>query len=573
MSPRRVACLLALAALPACGRPHPAPAAPIAPPAIAAMDGSADLGAWPDLDRSLSGERDGDRDIALVIGVEEDGAVPGRPGARMLARAWLDYLREVRGVRASRSALLLDGEVTPRQIVRTLNRLRRRPVDDATAWVIFIGRAGTDRDTGRGLLLTPGGDALDLDAILLRAGYGTHGRALVVVDGCTPPTAADLVSGVFAGPPPAYHRFKGDRLDPRDPKHPPRRWHAPARLDVFTAGVGARCVESLPGARAPALSYLLLAALGGWADRNGDGDVTTAEVVARLDGLLRLGRAAAGEGADPEVYGSDLVLASGTAARGPEVGATPGPGAGVRWVTPEDVDIDEGRFTIGCALDRDGQCEADEKPPRGLWLSRFQIDRSEVTQAAYMACVAAGKCREPDLRACYVWVDGEFKQGAKLPKDLIGPKHPAICVTWEQATEYCAWRGKRLPTEAEWERAARGVGRRIFPWGDRKPTCARAQFHDCGGDRTRAVGSSPAGATPEGLQDMSGNVAEWVADWYHKRYYRDIARTDPISGKGSELRTIRGGSYYEDERSLRGSYRYALTPTYGFSFVGFRCAR
>ena len=114
--------------------------------------------------------------------------------------------------------------------------------------------------------------------------------------------------------------------------------------------------------------------------------------------------------------------------------------------------------------------------------------------------------------------------------------------------------------------------RRRFPWGDQPPTCARAHHDGCG-EHTRPVGLRPAGATPEGVHDLAGNVSEWVYDWYTKKSDRNFRVPDPVGPLFGEVRVVRGGSYYEGASTLRNAYRYALNPESGFTTVGFRCAR
>ena len=156
--------------------------------------------------------------------------------------------------------------------------------------------------------------------------------------------------------------------------------------------------------------------------------------------------------------------------------------------------------------------------------------------------------------------------------------HPMNCVTYHGAQTYCAWAGGRLPTEAEWEFAARGDDGRAFPWGDDPPSCARVVMEDsvddgCGMDRTAAVGSKPRGATPEGVEDLAGNVWEWVADWYDENYYARSPDRDPDGPPTGTRRVTRGGAWLSSEPAgLRGAFRDHEEPEYVGNGVGFRCA-
>jgi formylglycine-generating enzyme len=230
-------------------------------------------------------------------------------------------------------------------------------------------------------------------------------------------------------------------------------------------------------------------------------------------------------------------------------------------------------------LGEDGRCRVDEvprddgEPPfsdeasqHEVMVSDFWLDRTEVTNARYRRCVAAGRCALPPYSA-----------GAER---FDRPELPVILVNWPEAVAFCEWDGGRLPTEAEWERAARGLNGRRYPWGEvYNPFLANHgqlafDSHDAGDGffEIAPVGSFPDGRTPEGLEDMAGNVWEWVGDWYGKEYPR-VSAVNPKGPEEGDYRVLRGGSYSSPRPRLRGSARNAAPPGLRETTVGFRCAR
>jgi formylglycine-generating enzyme required for sulfatase activity len=213
----------------------------------------------------------------------------------------------------------------------------------------------------------------------------------------------------------------------------------------------------------------------------------------------------------------------------------------------------------------------DQVPAHEVELAEFYLDRFEVTVAefALFLTYAAGEYHyHPDQPI-------ERVAGGYLP--IAGREQlPIVYVSWEAAQHYCRWAGKRLPTEAEWERAAAGTDVREYPWGgDLGPSCARAVYFPGSSyceDGPLPVGSRPEGATPEGISDLAGNVAEWVADYYQWDYYAESPASDPPGPAEGTLRAVRGGGYLEWRYALRTRARRSADPDSRSANLGFRCA-
>lgn len=233
----------------------------------------------------------------------------------------------------------------------------------------------------------------------------------------------------------------------------------------------------------------------------------------------------------------------------------------VDWVT-----ITSGSFDMG------SDAEVNEQPIHTVTVSEFEIFKTEVTIAQYQDCVWDSVCTEPSthLNDCN-W--GE-----------TGDQYPVNCVDWAQAATFCSWVGGRLPSESEWEYAARNGGQdTTYPWGNEDATCDYAVMNDtnvddemngCGTGRSWEVCSKLAGNTDQGLCDMAGNVSEWVEDWYHETY--DGAPQDGSSWDvppGANHRALRGGYWGSGAATVRASRRSYDEATYHEPWFGFRCAR
>lgn len=217
------------------------------------------------------------------------------------------------------------------------------------------------------------------------------------------------------------------------------------------------------------------------------------------------------------------------------------------------VDIPGRVFLMG-SIEEDPAAHLDEFPQHLVYLDGYRINRYLVTNQQYAQCVQAGMCEKPSPA-----IDDPKKA-----------HHPVVKVTWEDAQAFCEWNGGRLPTEAEWEMAARGgLTGALYPWGD-EIDCQLANYGDCLGDTSPVDSHAPNGY---GLHDMAGNVYEWVADWYDGSYYRYSPEENPGGPAKGENRVIRGGSWGEDQRSMRVALRHWNLPAYPQNFIGFRCAQ
>lgn len=222
--------------------------------------------------------------------------------------------------------------------------------------------------------------------------------------------------------------------------------------------------------------------------------------------------------------------------------------------------------------------QADACPPREITLSAYAIDAWEVTTLSYSWCVEAGAC-DPIPDQCTDWLD---------TLEDSGDGTPAICVDWQQAQDFCAWRGGRLPTEAEWEKAARGEQGATWAWGAAAPDCDVANFRFSGWycyAGPRPVAHHYEVRSVFGLWDTAGNVWEWTADWYDAGAYAEMAAQDPVGPDGAACRdtvdspaercterVMRGGAFNTTEATTRGSARSAAVPTLVDTNIGFRCA-
>jgi formylglycine-generating enzyme required for sulfatase activity len=230
--------------------------------------------------------------------------------------------------------------------------------------------------------------------------------------------------------------------------------------------------------------------------------------------------------------------------------------------------IPEGAFTMGS-----NEGSGNERPEHKVWLDRYYLDQFEVTISRYAKFLEAAKHGPPPT-----WDEDSVNTAGD---------RPAVGLTWHDAEAYCKWAGKRLPTEAEWEKAARDTDGRRYPWGHMQPFVDIANYNRgvwvsdsitlapvTSGVEGMSVrhGTKQGGRSPYGLYHMAGNAAEWVADWYDREYYQRSPERNPTGPKEGERRVIRGGSWSDPPAGIRTTVRISAEPGFQDRTIGFRCA-
>ena len=261
---------------------------------------------------------------------------------------------------------------------------------------------------------------------------------------------------------------------------------------------------------------------------------------------------------------------------------TPTLGVGSVRISPKDgmrmLYVPAGEFLMGSEDQQD-----DERPVHKVYLDAYWIDQYEVTNGMYAQCVEAKICTMPIPNEILVEFSPRFSdqilfralaEQSDFPQRLATDpdffSQPVTGIYWENANAYCRWGGRRLPTEAEWEKAARGEDGRTYPWGE-EIDCTKANLFSCADNPSR-VGSFEAGQSPYGAYDMAGNAMEWVADWYGSAYYQISPYENPPGPASGLYRVYRGGSWESNEFASRAANRPGYSITIPHNLIGFRCA-
>ncbi len=214
--------------------------------------------------------------------------------------------------------------------------------------------------------------------------------------------------------------------------------------------------------------------------------------------------------------------------------------------------VPAGNFTMGTGIT--------STPEKTIYLDGYWIYQTDVTNKMYAQCVATGNCAPPAQEV-----------GAPVYNNPEYGDYPVVGVTWDMAANYCKWSQAQLPTEAQWEKAARGDSGATYPWGIDSPTCSLANFHGCLG-HINAVTDYAAGSSPYGVLGMAGDVFQWVNDFYDEQYYQSMPARNPTGPGGGDLHVLRGSSFETDSSILASGVRHFGAPAFHSGELGFRCA-
>jgi formylglycine-generating enzyme required for sulfatase activity len=537
-----------------------------------------------------------EKSYAVVIGIDRYSHIDPLNGAVKDAQEVARVLQEEHGMEVY---VLLDDEANRRNIADVISSKLRAQVGKNDRVLIYYAGHGTTLGSdgnAMGYLLpvdgemsSPGGTGISMDEMQRWLQSYPSKHIMFVADAC--------YSGLAV--PPATTRGASIRDLPDYMK---KVAGLPVRMTMVAGSSDEQVIDNFQGHGL--FTYYFLAALKGDADVNGDGLITSDELATYIKPAVaqtassefhrpqnpQVGRAGEGE----------FIFVSPRPATGPTVRCPPGMefkmGEGcvplIKQECPVGMSFVSGQGCVGAQSGDPGPSKAapsapggkievpagwfvmgasgmnpDEGPERRVHLDAFQMDRYEITVEDYARCVRAGGCTEPEVQH-----DSEnptYNWGASGRE-----RHPINGVNWFQAASYCEWAQGRLPTEAEWEKAARGADGRFYPWGNQQPDCSRVVMSGCGSFGSQPVGTRKPGTSPYGIFDMAGNVAEWVEDVYDPKFYGWMPDNNPanVDRDSQSERVTRGGSFGYAGDSLVATARIPGIPDSASEDVGFRCA-
>lgn len=557
---------------------------------------SQEVSPWPDLAENKFPEGEGENDAALVISIEDYAFVEDVQGANKNAEDWYRYFVENKKI--SYVKWIKDQEATLENMNQQIDLAIEKVQPEGRLWIVYIGHGAPLEGKDGGLVGVDGQKTiLSLQARSLSRNNvmskisNKKIKTFVLLDACF---SGILYSGV-------------NIIENLQPVVPVQDLNYDG-ISLLTAAAGDQYAGPLPGLQRPAFSYLALGALKGWADNKKDGRITPSEINDYVEHVLSL--TLKDRVQKPQVFSNQLeeplsfalekapslplILEklqkpamvhemkqeapsdSNNKASKPQENH-PKPISQQNLIPQEAqppldpyagmVLIPTGKFIFGS----EGGDE-DEQPVSEVEMHKYYIDLYEVTVDSYRKCVEHGACTEPNTT--YEYCGGSWAQRNNWLQNR--GDHPVNCITWNQANDYCNWQGKHLPSEAEWERAARGSDGRTYPWGEANPTCDYAVIGGAswGCDRGTSwpVGSKARGVSPYGVHDMVGNVSEWVNDTYNNKNYSIF---DEFMPPKDEMRKVARGSGFSDSLStrLRVTDRQAFEVDYISAELGFRCAK
>jgi formylglycine-generating enzyme len=511
---------------------------------------------------------------ALVIGINDYGSqFPRLFNARNDAAAMADLLQKE--YEFDHVITLYDTEATYSAIVEWLRDRLPKQVDANDRLVIFFAGHGTTRTSMsgrmRGYLIPQDAKAeqyhtyIDMTEVSDACGFIRAKHIFLILDCCF----SGVVAVARAVSPPASPESITNAYLREITQRPAWQVLTAGAEDQLAADSGSRPGHS-------AFTGAVLSGLEGGADQNADGIITASELAGFVrPEVIHETRARGGVGQTPYF---NYLTGSG---QGDFVFVLParmesgqaGPSIEFDWVM-----IPAGEFWMGSTKTKDKFSWDNETPQHKIRLPEYRIARVPVTVAQFAAFVEATGYRTnaEEVGWSYVWigakweqVDGAYWARPKGPQSSVERKqdHPVTCISWQDAVAFCQWAGVRLPTEAEWEKAARGTDGRIWPWGGSKPTAQRCNFAEQVGDTT-PVGYYPDGASPYGVLDMAGNVLEWTSSKYLPYPYD--AQDGREDAEGDDYRTLRGGAWRHPVNWVRCAIRHGVNPHVRYDDYGFR---